>query len=292
MRLSKYICFYRFDNCSYLFNTLNKSILQIDKSTENRLKNNMNNLSNSEKNYLENLEYIVDNDYDKYDRALSNLDIINKAHKRLELTILITNNCNCNCYYCYEKEMFSNFTTFDMLTELDKFLRDASKFYDEEIHVSFHGGEPALCPENIISVYNIVSKYYKKTYTSIVTNGTLCGDEKVLRTLKIITPDIVLITIDGPKEVHDKRRPLKNGNSSFDRIMYGIKKLKEIKIIPEISINLDKNNMTELNEWYNLIKDIEISSFNISRVVSGEKHIVDSCLSLKEFRGIVNDFII
>lgn len=177
-----------------------------------------------------------------------------------------------------------------MLTELEKFLSDASSFYDEEIHLSFHGGEPTLYPDNIISVYNIVSKYYKKTYTSIVTNGTLCGDEKVLRTLKIINPDIVLITIDGPKEVHDKRRSLKNGNSSFDRIMYGIKKLKGIKVIPEISINLDKNNMIDLHEWYKLIKDLDISSFNISRVVSGEKHIVDSCLSLKEFRGIVNEF--
>lgn len=103
MRLSKYVCFYRFNNSLCLFNTLNKSILQIDKSTENKLKNNIHNLSTSEKNYLEHLEYIVDDNYNEYDSALSNLEIINKAHKRLELTILMTNNCNCDCYYCYEK---------------------------------------------------------------------------------------------------------------------------------------------------------------------------------------------
>ncbi len=292
MRISKYVCNYKFNNNTYLFNTLNKSILQIDSITEQKLTSNLTDLTTTDIETFRELEYLVDDKYNEKDSALKRLSIINKRNQKLQLTILVTNNCNCNCFYCYEKEMFSKGNIFNMFSELDEFLKNASTFYNEEINLSFHGGEPTLYPETMLTIYYIVKKYYNTVSSSVVTNGTLCSNFEVFSAFKIIKPKTVLITIDGLQETHDFRRPLKSGKSSFHKIIDGIIKLKDINIIPHVSIILDKNNLSELNQWYKLINDLSISSFYISRMVSGEKNALTSCLTLKEFSRIVDEFYI
>jgi len=65
------------------------------------------------------------------------------------------------------------------------------------------------------------------------------------------------ITLDGPAEIHDRRRKLHNGKETFDRI---IRKLKEIKDILKIlvRVNIDKDNFDAAFGLVEILKREEI----------------------------------
>ena len=66
------------------------------------------------------------------------------------------------------------------------------------------------------------------TYSAgIITNGYLLTKENAER-LKECQVGRVQITLDGPKEIHDVRRPLVNGNGTYDIIMKNIMDVKEV----------------------------------------------------------------
>lgn len=55
-------------------------------------------------------------------------------------------------------------------------------------------------------------------------NGTLLTDE-IIKFMKDNEVSL-LISMDGPKEIHDKNRVFSNGMGSFDKIMNNINKIK------------------------------------------------------------------
>ena len=61
------------------------------------------------------------------------------------------------------------------------------------------------------------------------------ADEFVSHSIKIVQ-----ITIDGVEEVHNKRRPLKNGGKTFTQIINNIKQFKNLKCY--VSIVYDSTN--------------------------------------------------
>jgi uncharacterized protein len=65
----------------------------------------------------------------------------------------------------------------------------------------------------------------------------------------------IQITLDGPQDVHDKRRPLKSGQGTFEKILTNIE--ENIDIMPNVSlrINVDKENVSRVNE---ILDELEI----------------------------------
>jgi uncharacterized protein len=55
----------------------------------------------------------------------------------------------------------------------------------------------------------------------------------------------VQVTIDGPKEIHDKRRPHANGKGTFDSIVAALEEIKGM-IKVNIRINTDTENMNDI----------------------------------------------
>ena len=65
------------------------------------------------------------------------------------------------------------------------------------------------------------------------------------------------ITLDGEKEIHDKRRVLCNGDGTFDVIVSNIKKFSEKGIRVKIRVNIDKENVDAYLKVKNVFKDIK-----------------------------------
>jgi len=63
----------------------------------------------------------------------------------------------------------------------------------------------------------------------------------------------IQVTIDGIREIHDARRPLKNGKGSFDTIM---RNLREVAGMVKIFLrtNIDKNNV---DSYHKLLDELE-----------------------------------
>jgi len=151
----------------------------------------------------------------------------------VNMAMFLTQSCNLDCVYCYgEGGSYGSGGNMDEQTAfraVDWLLRKSGK--KKKIHVGFFGGEPFL---NFPLMRKIVDyarqrcgEEDKKVAFHATTNGTLLDAEKIefVRDNEIS----VMVSIDGPKEIHDAQRPFANGRGSFDTIVANCKKLLKAK---------------------------------------------------------------
>lgn len=132
------------------------------------------------------------------------------------INIYPTMRCNLKCAMCFVK-------FYKAKTELglDQWLRiiDQLKFFHPRIHLS--GGEPFIYPEIIELIAHIKKNHL---FLHITTNGTFLSNyAEMIVDLKVNRLDI---SIDGPREIHDKLRGVAG---SYDRILNGLNKIKNFK---------------------------------------------------------------
>jgi len=183
----------------------------------------------------------------------------------------VTLACNFRCIYCYE-EKHPVEMTWDVASRCINFMVERIKeSKQKDVRIIFYGGEPLL-KFNLIKKILIESEKRLpnciKISTGIVTNGSLLT-EKVARFMKRFNCNYSLISLDGLRETHNRRRPFASGEGSFDAVVKGIK--NAIKNFSQviIRINVDKTNKKELPaflEWLkynNMIKPNVIVDFGV-----------------------------
>ncbi len=140
------------------------------------------------------------------------------------LRLMVTNRCNFDCTYCYADGGSYGLPREDMtIAVAQKSLEFFLTNYSVVRQVSMFGGEPLLNMGVIKFVSEYVSKLpsSKRPKLSIVTNGYLLDGEN-LDLLKEFDFDII-VSIDGPKQVHDLQRTLRRDSTAtyrgtFDRV--------------------------------------------------------------------------
>lgn len=143
----------------------------------------------------------------------------------INLTINPTLACNFACPYCFEgehKHIFMSDEVEDAIIEFVKRKQEA-KILD----VTWFGGEPLLDFPRIVSLTQKIQTLGLRYRAGIITNGYLLT-ENVASQLSRLNICKVQITIDGLYEDHDKRRYLKNGKPTFERIVNNIETLNRI----------------------------------------------------------------
>jgi uncharacterized protein len=162
----------------------------------------------------------------------------------LALTIAPTLACNFACDYCFESRsslVMSEETQEALIRFADRHLVRA-----EALRISWFGGEPTLCFHLIEKLQYRFLELAEKHHTElvpgqIITNAYLLDETKAQR-LKDLQVTHAQVTIDGPKEVHDARRKLRNGKGTFDRILENLSVVAGILSI-NVRINVDKENV-------------------------------------------------
>lgn len=138
--------------------------------------------------------------------------------------IWVTNRCNLRCDYCYEKAMTTSnqdiqYSAEDLIAFIDRYnIR-------EDVDVNFHGGEPLVRADLVQVFTKAISNAFENCVFSITTNGTIISDDIVQLFYQYFCE--ISISIDGPKEIHDRHRKDANGRGSFDRVMHTIDILNE-----------------------------------------------------------------
>lgn len=154
--------------------------------------------------------------------------------------------CNFNCTYCYQVEYEPTSSHYDTAV-VDAFFKHITKtFAGRKKYITVFGGEPML-PAQIHKDYiaYIIKKATELNIEiALVTNGYLLSEYlDVLAKGKIRE---VQVTLDGIKNMHDKRRPLKNGNSTFDKIVEGIDGALGRNFPVNLRMVVDKENIGDL----------------------------------------------
>lgn len=168
---------------------------------------------------------------------------------------LPTYKCNFACPYCFEnKTGKSELMTRQMVDTI------FSKYGDNLQIVGLFGGEPFL-PETYDIVRYILDRA-KEMRVFVITNGFHL--DRFIPLLLHRKVDYVQVTLDGPKDIHDKTRIQKSGKGTFEIILENITKALQASIPIRIRMNiglhnirqcleLKKNIIQELNDYRNLL---------------------------------------
>ena len=174
--------------------------------------------------------------------------IDDQANDEVQLFFVPNYSCNFACTYCYQ-EGYSN--PEDQLTTgiIDSFYQYVkTEFASRKKYITLFGGEPLLAGEKQKKLvkYFLEKASENNLEVCIVTNGyTLTEYMEVLSNAKIRE---IQITLDGVNAVHNKRRPLKDGSSTFDRVSRGIDACLEHNIPLNLRMVIDKENISGLAE--------------------------------------------
>ena len=172
----------------------------------------------------ENLSYPVK------EELLSNL----LDSKMEQLILNITERCNMRCRYCtysgtYSLERKHSDRTMEVTIakKAIRLFRQHSK-NSGKVHISFYGGEPLICFGRMQGIVEYIKglDWGPEMSLHLDTNGTPFTDE-IIQFL-IENEFILQISLDGPKEVHDKYRVYKDGRGTFNKIVDNLQRIRAI----------------------------------------------------------------
>ena len=199
---------------------------------------------------LTELGFVVES-HDADCRALdAYFDTIRHDASQLRLTVLTTMQCNFACGYCFQGDhddhnrhahKMSLETAAEVVAHAE---RQLDTVRPERLSLMFFGGEPLL---NLPVVYYLAEHVHAAaaargvTLTiSMVTNGLLLTPAVVDRLLPYGFTG-AKITLDGDQAAHDRKRPLRGGQGTFDKIIANVRAVAG-KCAISIGGNFDADN--------------------------------------------------
>lgn len=161
----------------------------------------------------------------------------------------ITRRCNLKCVHCYAHAKDLSFKN-ELSTKEGKVLLDDLAQFGVPV-ILFSGGEPTIRKDLPELAAYAVSKGMRAV---ISTNGTLIS-QKMARVLKDIGLSYVGISIDGMEEINDRFRGVKG---AFKAALKGIENCKDAGIKVGLRFTINKFNVNEISEIFELLEDMEI----------------------------------
>ncbi len=152
----------------------------------------------------------------------------------LRITILTTMQCNFACEYCYQGDHGpaakpAEKMTLETARQVSAWIAcEMERLRPSMLVITFFGGEPLL---NLPALYDIAERCAHAARglgvefaMTIITNGLLLTPEVVTR-LVPLGLRAVKVTLDGDRETHDRLRPMRGGQRTFDRIVDNMRRV-------------------------------------------------------------------
>ena len=189
---------------------------------------------------LEAVGLLRDNGFLVADRQTERQDLdrffgrVKSDTSELHVTVLTTLQCNFACDYCFQGDhgdynKFAEKMTLETAGRVGNWIEhELDRVEPESFVLMFFGGEPLL---NLPVMYYLAERMWHTTERrgvpmsiNIITNGLLLTTEVVNR-LKPYGLDRggIKITLDGDRDTHNRMRPLRGGQGTFDRIVENVR---------------------------------------------------------------------
>ncbi|MBL7972396.1 MAG: radical SAM protein [Prolixibacteraceae bacterium] len=148
--------------------------------------------------------------------------------------------------YCYQAGYESQFVALSKEV-IDSFFDYILKeFAGRRKYITIFGGEPFLnAPQHKENIAYIIQEAARNNLeVAVVTNGYHLQEYmEILKSGKIRE---IQVTLDGTRDIHNKRRFLKGGDATFDRIVSGVDLLLENQIPVNLRMVVDRQNISNL----------------------------------------------
>jgi len=169
--------------------------------------------------------------------------------------------CNLGCEYCYylpKKALYPD-STFRMSNQvLKSYVRQYIAAQQvPQVHFAWQGGEPTLMGldffRRVVGYQKEAARPGMRIENAIQTNGTLLNDDWCR--FFVENHFLVGISLDGPREIHDVYRKDKGNRGTFDRVIHGIRLLKDYQVDFNILTCVSAANAEKPLEVYHFLRD-------------------------------------
>ena len=195
--------------------------------------------------------------------------------------------CNLKCHYCYyldKAELYGGREPRMSEQMLEHFVKEYIAANDvNDVFFNWHGGEPLLAGLDFFrNAVAFQQKYSgeKKIHNTLQTNATL------------ITPEwarffrdngfLIGVSLDGPRNVHDRYRGGKGGASVFDRVIRGIMELYRAGVQYNVMATVNRQSEGRALEIYQFLKSAGTRFIQFMPVV---EHVRDGLIVSPETDG-------
>jgi uncharacterized protein len=183
--------------------------------------------------------------------------------EQLRITVLTTLQCNFACDYCFQGDHGDYNKTADRMSletsaQVAQWIESRiDELHPKKLTVTFFGGEPLV---NLPVLYDLAERAHKLAtergiglLIGIITNGLLLTEEVVDRLLPLGL-NYVKVTLDGDREVHNKMRPLRGGQGTFDRIIENVRTVAG-KVRVAVGGNFDSESVESFPALLDFLKE-------------------------------------
>lgn len=184
--------------------------------------------------------------------------------------------CNMRCKYCYAEPWFPPKMEIMPYDILEILIKKYLAFAKHPV-ISWHGGEPTLAGyeffQKTVELIERSRSSNQLVMQAIQTTGTEISPElaKLFKEQKFA----VSVSLDGPMDIHGINRVFPDGSNSFDKVMRGIRTLREHGINPTVMCTVTQQTLPYAEEVLEFFVSQGFKRIRYSPVVEIEKHKFD-----------------
>lgn len=171
----------------------------------------------------------------------------------MQLTVCPTVNCNYRCVYCYQEHL-GRLMSPEVQEALHTYL-DTQLVPVDQLRITWFGGEPLLGLDRVIEplTERFRARVGENYSASMISNGWLLTPPTSERLVELGV-ESVQVTLDGPREIHDQRRPLAGGGGTFDRILGHLRDC-DPRLAIALRVNTDERNAGRTSELLDQLEE-------------------------------------
>lgn len=182
--------------------------------------------------------------------------------------------CNLDCTYCFYLEKEALFPGKKMRRMSDEvlvaYIRNtiASTPPGHPVHFTWQGGEPTLLGIDFYRRAVALQKLHgagRQIENSFQTNGTLIDEEWAAFLAE--SRFLVGLSLDGPREIHDRYRRYRSGAPTFDLVMAALERLQRHGVDYNVLACVDRHSAQHPLQVYRFLKRHGVKYIQFTPVV-------------------------
>jgi uncharacterized protein len=192
---------------------------------------------------------------------------------QLRVTVLTTLQCNFACDYCYQGDRgdynkFAHKMSMETAQQVIAWIEQRlDELHPGKFVMTLFGGEPLL---NLPVAYYLAEQTHRicsergiPQFVNMISNGLLLTPEVVDR-LVPYGLNGVKITLDGDRDTHNRMRPLRGKQGTFDKIIENIRQVSH-KVAITIGGNFDESSADSYPALLDFLREQEFAD-NITKI--------------------------
>jgi uncharacterized protein len=156
-----------------------------------------------------------------------------------QIVLELSNRCNHYCTYCSISGRYANRREHEPKDMPGHIAKRAVEFFIQHSAanrnetppaITYYGGEPLTRFDLVKETVELTKAkgLFKKYRFSLTTNGTLLNDEIISYLAE--NNIAILVSLDGPREIHNRFRRFRNGKGTFDAIIKNLERVRKYSL--------------------------------------------------------------